>query len=71
MENDESLYLKATQETEGTERIDALWAKSMTLAEGDEKKAKYSYIKLRVEQLKRQSVSNETAAKSASEVTNL
>jgi len=69
MESDETFYLKATQETEGEDRNEALWAKSMTLAEGDEKKAKYNYINLRVEQLKSLSLGNETAAMSKSEVT--
>jgi len=49
--SDEILYLQATEEVESTARIPALWAKSIALAEGDLVKAKYKYIKLRVEQL--------------------
>lgn len=48
---DEGLYLKATKEVESGKNDDALWAKAMTLAEGDQEKAKYQYIKLRVVQL--------------------
>lgn len=49
--NDEKLYLDATNEAEGKNRNAALWAKVMALSDGDQKKAKYSYIKIRVEQL--------------------
>jgi len=49
--NDEQLYLEATQEVDSGTQAPALWAKAMALAEGDEKKAKYRYIKLRVEEL--------------------
>lgn len=49
--NDENLYLEATNEVEGENRKPSLWAKVMDLSEGDEEKAKYKYIKLRVEQL--------------------
>lgn len=52
--NDEMLYLKATNEVEGENKDPALWAKVMTLSDGDQDKAKYQYIKLRVEQLKAQ-----------------
>jgi TPR repeat protein len=48
---DEELYLKATNEVEGASKDPALWAKAMALADGDQDKAKYQYIKLRVEQL--------------------
>lgn len=48
---DEKLYLKATNEVEGDQRDPALWAKVMALSEGNQEKAKYQYIKLRVEQL--------------------
>ena len=48
--NDEQLYLEATQEVDSGTQKPALWAKAMALAEGDEKKAKYRYIALRVEQ---------------------
>nr|BAJ06919.1 hypothetical protein [uncultured bacterium] len=49
--NDEDLYLEATNEVEGETKSPSLWAKVMALSEGDEAKAKYKYIKLRVEQL--------------------
>lgn len=49
--NDEELYLAATNEVEGENKSPGLWAKVMTLSEGDEEKAKYKYVKLRVEQL--------------------
>ncbi len=52
MSSDEEFYLIATNEAEGAERNEALWAKSVALCEGDKEKAKYKYIKLRVEQLK-------------------
>ena len=48
---DEGLYLKATNEVKGDSQDPALWAKAMAIAEGDQDKAKYQYIKLRVEQL--------------------
>jgi hypothetical protein len=49
--NDEELYLKATNEVEGDSKDPALWAKAMALTGGDQDKAKYEYIKRRVEQL--------------------
>lgn len=49
-ENEET-YLIATREVDGDNKNLALWAKAITLAEGDELKARYKYIKLRVEQL--------------------
>ena len=49
--SDEILYLQATDEVDGEERDPALWAKVMALVEGDQRKAKYKYIKLRVEQI--------------------
>jgi len=48
---DEELYLKATNEVESGKNDAALWAKALTFAEGNQEKAKYQYIKLRVEQL--------------------
>ena len=48
---DEELYLKATNEVESGKNDAALWAKALTLTEGNLEKAKYQYIKLRVEQL--------------------
>tara|TARA_B100000795_G_C22732080_1_gene411783 strand:- start:68 stop:1129 length:1062 start_codon:yes stop_codon:yes gene_type:complete len=55
--NDEEFYLTATKEAEGKERNEALWAKCMTISEGDEKKAKYCYINKRVEVLKNKFIS--------------
>jgi hypothetical protein len=48
MANDENLYLSATNEFESDDRDPALWAKCMSLCEGDEQRAKYKYIKERV-----------------------
>lgn len=48
---DEELYLVATKEANSDARNPALWAKALALAEGDEEKAKYQYIKLRAGQL--------------------
>jgi hypothetical protein len=47
----EQYFLQATQEFDADERSDALWAKALALAEGDEAKAKYRYVTLRAEQL--------------------
>ena len=49
--SNEDLFLQATNELEDNNRDVMLWAKAFTLAEGDFEKAKYQYIKLRVEQL--------------------
>lgn len=54
MTGNEQLYLDATNEAEGKNRDPALWAKVMALSEGDEAKAKYKYINLRVESLHRE-----------------
>jgi len=48
---DEELYLAASEEVDGEARNAALWVKAMAIAEGNEVKAKYQYIKLRVEQI--------------------
>ena len=48
MMSDEDLYLKATNEVDSDKRDEALWAKSMALHDGDEKKAKYEYIRSKV-----------------------
>ena len=48
---DEEFYLKATNEVEAGKKDPALWAKVMAIADGDQKRAKYEYIKLRVAQL--------------------
>lgn len=49
--DDKDFFLKAETEFESSERDEALWLKSLTLDQGDEGKAKYTYIKLRVEEL--------------------
>jgi len=49
--NDEQLYLEATQEVDNGTQAPAIWAKAMALAEGDQEKARYRYITLRVEEL--------------------
>ena len=46
--DDTEFYLTGTKEAEGKDRDEALWAKCMAISEGDEKKAKYGYIKKRV-----------------------
>ena len=54
---DDTLYLQATNEAngkDGTQRNEALWSKAMTIAEKNEVKAKYNYIKLRVIELKKE-----------------
>ncbi len=50
--SDKEYYLIATKEFEEGNIDEFLWAKVMTLAEGDEVKAKYKYIKLRTEELR-------------------
>ena len=52
--HDEGIYLTATNEVEGKNKNEALWAKCMAISKGDEKKAKYSYINQRVEALKKE-----------------
>lgn len=48
--NDEALYLAATEEFDGPSRQAGLWAKVLALHDGDEEKAKFSYIRERVAQ---------------------
>lgn len=48
--NNEEYYLIATKEVDGNQRDEALWAKSLTLVDGDENQARYKYIKMRVAQ---------------------
>jgi hypothetical protein len=50
--DDSGLYFTAFQEAESDDMDEALWAKAITLAEGDMDSARYKYIKLRVEQLR-------------------
>lgn len=51
---DEAFYLEATEEVESDRKAPALWAKALALNEGNQDKAKYYYIRLRVEQMERQ-----------------
>ncbi len=50
--NEDELYLQATQEVDEGNQDKALWARCMALCEGDEGKAKYKYIKERVDRLR-------------------
>ncbi len=45
--NDKQLYLDATQEVDSGTQDPALWAKAMTLAEGDQEKARDDYVRSR------------------------
>ena len=49
----EELYLVAYKDIEQKEIDDALWLKAMSHAGGDKKRAKWSYIELRVDQMLR------------------
>jgi|GEM_PF-845416 len=49
--HDQKYYLMATEEVDSEHRDAALWAKSIAIVEGDENKARFKYINLRVEQL--------------------
>lgn len=51
-QNDEALYLSATREFSSTLRSEGLWAKVLALHDGDEEKAKFSYIRDRVVQMR-------------------
>jgi len=52
-EDDEIFYLYAAKEFDNKNTDDALWAKCITLCEGDESRAKYMYTQKRVEILKK------------------
>jgi hypothetical protein len=60
-ENDNQFYLDAVTEFEGVGRDKALWAKCVTLAEGDEEKAKYQYLNESVEKFKSKSADDKRA----------
>ena len=49
---DADLYLRATEEFESGNRAPAVWAKALALNAGDLDKAKYEYIRVRVEGLR-------------------
>ena len=53
-DNDDEFYLIATNEVEGSDRNEALWAKCMATQMGDVTKAKYCYVNKRVESLKQE-----------------
>ena len=48
---DELFYLAATEEVDGDQRQPGLWAKVMALNAGDERRARFHYIRLRVAQI--------------------
>jgi len=50
-ESEERLYAQVVKEIEAGQRRDGLWAKALTLSNGDENRAKAEYIKLRVQSL--------------------
>jgi len=57
MLSDKEYYLKATKEFNEGNLDESLWAKVLTLAQGNEKKAKYTYIKRRAKILSRNQLS--------------
>lgn len=52
--SDEEYYKAALDEYEENEKVPETWAKALTICQGDEDKAKWKYIGLRVEWLNRQ-----------------
>lgn len=61
--NEDELYLQATQEVDDGNQDKALWAKCMALCEGDEGKAKYKYIKERVDRIAKKTMKSLVAFK--------
>ena len=61
--NEDELYLQATQEVDEGNQDKALWARCMALCEGDEGKAKYKYIKERVEKIAKETMKSLVAFK--------
>lgn len=51
-EVDSELYKIALEEIENKETVKGIWAKAISVSEGDEKKAEANYLKLRVKTLK-------------------
>jgi len=49
--DNKDFFLQAETEFNSSKRDEALWIKSLTLKQGDEEKAKHTYITLRVEEL--------------------
>ena len=54
--DDSELYIIANKEVDTNTQDDALWRKAMALTAGNKEKAKYKYLKLRVQQLKKTGV---------------
>jgi len=52
-QDDSELYIIANQEVDTNTQDDALWRKAMALTAGNTEKAKYKYLKLRVQQFKK------------------
>jgi hypothetical protein len=53
MKDSARLYLAATNEVDQDRMNKAIWEKAMALEQGDAKRAKYTYIQLRVKQFER------------------
>lgn len=49
---DEDLYIRASLEIDEERESKSLWVKAMTICDGDSGRARYEYIRLRVEQLR-------------------
>lgn len=56
MSNDQKYYLEATKEFDEGRLDEALWSKMLSVNQGDETKAKYSYIKQRAKELNKEAV---------------
>jgi len=56
MSNDQKYYLEATKEFDEGRLDEALWSKMLSVNQGDETKAKYSYIKQRAKELNKAAV---------------
>ena len=54
--SDEEYYKAALDEYEENEKVPETWAKALTICQGDEDKAKWKYIELRVEWLNSQDI---------------
>lgn len=66
--HDEDVYLDVLNEFDNGKKKESLWAKALTLEKGDIKKAKYSYIQLRVGQLKEEKVQYENQISEISKI---
>eukprot|EP01035_Chromulina_nebulosa_P002147 gene2147-2890_t len=67
LDTDERFYLTATAEVEGLNRKASLWAKAMALNDGDETRAKYWYIRKRVEELAEETLTEQKLNSDTSE----